>query len=529
MQWQAKHTEISNFEKKFSDPVKITITKTPVAVEPEILGPGSFLIDEAGFIELKEYSVEVPGFSDTVANSSVLVDINLGVGTKLTYLQNPSLSSSLSTINAGTSASPEASLTLAQLQTAKISAIDPNYYGYTTDSGPRGSGPLSFSLAAKQTLGSSIAQSVASKAVSISIENIPEDVSLAAVDVIPTSENVNEGAVYALPKFVLNGTASGEDAYISLGVNSEFIVREINGSQRLELPIFYELKHENYYESFYDLNLVKLSLGKYELLIPSGATTGSHTINLYAQSFDPTTGAAGKEDLETFTINVRPTADTPVLIVPSEYELSEDELQDLYFGVSAFSPDVRESVEVQVTVIGPDGQPVPNFMIYASDVNYSALTINGETVGIKYRLAPNQFDPTYISVTAPVDFYNADATGQFITNANIEQRYSIQVSTTSIYQDGDTAILSDPVTRSTAFIVRAVNDAPGITSGTFAGTLNETSTLSATGTFSFSDVDLLDQPTAQFEFIGASGVQSDGQSPFALTDGQLAVIAAGFS
>ena len=122
------------------------------------------------------------------------------------------------TINAGTSASPEASLTLAQLQTAKISAIDPNYYGYTTDSGDRGSGPLSFSLAAKQTLGSSIAQSVATKAVSISIENIPEDVSLAAVDVIPTSENCNEGAVYALPKFVLNGTASGEDAYISLGL-----------------------------------------------------------------------------------------------------------------------------------------------------------------------------------------------------------------------------------------------------------------------------------------------------------------------
>ena len=90
---------------------------------------------------------------------------------------------------------------------------------------------------------------------------------------------------------------------------------------------------------------------------------------------------------------------------------------------------MRESVEVQVTVIGPDGQPVPNFMIYASDVNYSALTIDGETVGIKYRLAPNQFDPTYISVTAPVDFYNADATGQFITNANIEQRYSVQVST----------------------------------------------------------------------------------------------------
>jgi hypothetical protein len=125
-------------------------------------------------------------------------------------------------------------------------------------------------------------------------------------------------------------------------------------------------------------------------------------------------------------------------------------------------------------------------------VNYSALTINGETVGIKYRLAPNQFDPTYISVTAPVDFYNADATGQFIKNANIEQRYSVQVSTTSIYQDGATAILSAPVTRNTAFIVRAVNDAPSITSGTFAGALNETSTLSATGTFSFSDVDLLD-------------------------------------
>ena len=531
MQWRAIHTESSNFEQKSSTAVKIAISKTPVAVEPEVLGPGSFLIDEAGFIELKEYSVEVPGFSDTVANSSVLVDVNLGTGTKLTYLQVPSSPSSLLTINAGISASPEASLTLAQLQTAKISAIDPNYYGYTTDSGPRGSGPLSFSLAAKQTLGSSIAQSVATKAVSISIENIPEDVSLAAVDVIPTSENVNEGAVYALPKFVLNGTASGEDAYISLGVNSEFIVREINGLQKIELPIFYEAQHATHYESFYDLNLAKLSLGKYELLIPSGATTGAHTINLYAQSFDPATGAAGKEDLETFTINVRPTADTPVLIIPSEYELSEDELQDLYFGVTAFSPDVRESVEVQVTMIGPDGQPAPNFMIYASDVNYSAiLNAQGTTVGIKYELDPDQLDPTYISVTAPVDFYNADATGQFIENsAKIVQSYSVQISTTSIYQDGTTAILSAPVTRTTAFIVRAVNDAPSITSGTFAGALNETSTLAATGSFSFSDVDLLDRPTAQFEFIGASGVQSDEQSPFALTDGQLAVIAAGFS
>jgi hypothetical protein len=162
MVWQAKHTEISNFEKKFSTAVKIAITKTPVAVEPEILGPSAFFIDEAGSIDLKEYSVEVSGFSEAVANSSVLVDVNLGVGTKLSFLQDPSLASSaVLTVNAEAGLSPEASLTLAQLQTAKISAIDPNYYGYITESGTRGSGPLSFTLSAKQTLGSSIAQSTA--------------------------------------------------------------------------------------------------------------------------------------------------------------------------------------------------------------------------------------------------------------------------------------------------------------------------------------------------------------------------------
>jgi len=329
------------------------------------------------------------------------------------------------------------------LQTAKISASNSNYYGYISESGTVGSGPLSFSLVAKQTLGSPIPQSSAAKAVSISIENIPEDVTLVAplgVD-ISASVNVNEGDVYALPKFNLIGWVDGEreSIYISLGVNSQFLVREINGSEK-ELPVFYEALDASgkYYESFYDLNLTKLKGGEYELLIPSGATTGSHTINLYAQSFDPATGAAGKEDIQTFSINVRPTADTPVLIIPSEYELSEDELQDLYFGVTAFSPDVRESVEVQVRIIGPDGLPAPNFMIYASDVAYSEITLADKIVGIEYLLKPNQFDPTYISVTAPVDFYNADATGKFITSGNIEQKYSIQVSTKSIYQDGNT-------------------------------------------------------------------------------------------
>ncbi|NBV72617.1 MAG: hypothetical protein EBR60_11370, partial [Burkholderiaceae bacterium] len=216
-------------------------------------------------------------------------------------------------------------------------------------------------------------------------------------------------------------------------------------------------------------------------------------------------------------------------IVPSEYELSEDELQDLYFGVTAFSPDVRESVEVQVRIIGPDGQPAPNFMIYASDVAYSEITLADKIVGIEYLLKPNQFDPTYISVTAPVDFYNADATGNFIKSGDITQKYSIQVSTTSIYQDGTTAIKSLAVIENTAFVVRAVNDAPIITSGTFTGSLDESSTLLATGTVAFSDVDLLDRPTAKFEFIGASGIQSDGLSPFSLTASQLADITAGFS
>ena len=149
---------------------------------------------------------------------------------------------------------------------------------------------------------------------------------------------------------------------------------------------------------------------------------------MYAQSFDPATGAAGKEDIETFSINVRPTADSPFLIVPSEYELSEDELQDLYFGVTAFSPDWRESVEVKVTIIGPDGEHVPDFMIYASDVDYSEVIHDGESLGIKYELDPERLDPTYISVTAPVGFYNADAAGQFITSEDIQQSYSIQIS-----------------------------------------------------------------------------------------------------
>jgi hypothetical protein len=89
--------------------------------------------------------------------------------------------------------------------------------------------------------------------------------------------------------------------------------------------------------------------------------------------------------------------------------------------------------------------------------------------------------------------------------------------------------LSDAVIQNTAFVVRAVNDAPLITTGTFVGNLDETTSLLATGTVSFSDVDLLDRPTAQFEFIGASGIQLDGQSPFSLTASQLADITAGFS
>jgi hypothetical protein len=96
-----------------------------------------------------------------------------------------------------------------------------------------------------------------------------------------------------------------------------------------------------------------------------------------------------------------------------------------------------------------------------------------KTVGIKYQLAPNQFDQTYISVTAPVDFYNADVTGKFITNGSTEQKYSILVSSKSIYLDGNTPIVSVPVTQSTSFIVRAVNDAPTIKAGAGSGNEDE--------------------------------------------------------
>jgi len=151
-----------------------------------------------------------------------------------------------------------------------------------------------------------------------------------------------------------------------------------------------------------------------------------------------------------------------------------------------------------------------------------------KTVGIKYQLAPNQFDQTYISVTAPVDFYNADVTGKFITNGSTEQKYSIQVSSKSIYLDGTTPIVSVPVTQRTAFIVRAVNDAPMITASDAVGAITEGVDLVASGSITFTDVDLTDSPEASNTEKSLVALKADGTS-LALTSVQSDLIMAGFS
>ncbi|NDH48643.1 MAG: hypothetical protein EBX99_12560, partial [Acidimicrobiia bacterium] len=136
LSWKAIHVETSNMRTAESVSVPITFTLKPVAAAPEIIGPASFAIDEGGFVALNQYSIRVPGFETSVINSSVSATVTLGAGAKLEFIRANTTVSATGTVTG---------LTPTELASAKVLAINPDYYSDTTNPAQP---PLTFSISA---------------------------------------------------------------------------------------------------------------------------------------------------------------------------------------------------------------------------------------------------------------------------------------------------------------------------------------------------------------------------------------------
>ena len=153
LSWQAIHTEITNYEQEFSETLTFTVTKTPVAQAPEIIGPSVYeILEGTGAITLSDFTVDVLGFTSADIEETVRIYAELDPGLKLTY-------------GTGKSYDPSIGLKVSYLASAIISANDSNF-----------AGSLNFSLRATQSIGTSIGTSTetsVTSTVEVAVENIP--------------------------------------------------------------------------------------------------------------------------------------------------------------------------------------------------------------------------------------------------------------------------------------------------------------------------------------------------------------------
>jgi len=207
LSWQAIHTEITNYEQAFSEIFTFSVTKTPLAVAPDILGPSVYeILEGTGAIKLSDFTVDVLGFTSADIENTVRIYADLGKDLKLTY-------------GAGKSYDPSIGLKVSDLASAVISAKDPDFA-----SDPSVASYLTFSLRATQSIGTSTATS-AESSVDIVIENIPEDVTIAS-SIKGTTVDLSEGNALALPVFTVSGAVDGETVFKTLSLASGFTLEE---------------------------------------------------------------------------------------------------------------------------------------------------------------------------------------------------------------------------------------------------------------------------------------------------------------
>ncbi|NBY06340.1 MAG: hypothetical protein EBQ84_00050, partial [Betaproteobacteria bacterium] len=368
MSWKAIHTEASNGRIAESDPITVNLTRTPVADTPQIFGPSKFTADEGSSISLSQYEFKVAGFTDSAINSSVTVDVSLGVGTTLNYTNSIGQLVGTTTGVSG--------LSISQFKSASIKSTDPNF---ESGSGVSPSN-LNFTISAKQTLGTSVS-AVDSKTLPITFENVPEDVNLPSLSSV--GGQILTGSALALPPVTITNIGSGEKVIVNLSAsNNLFIKDEITG-----LILVATLTTSDGV-SKYTLDYSKFSAGNYQIFAPLGTTPGTYTVTVGAQSVDTFTGKAGLLDNESFTILIK--ANSPATVASSTVTLNETNSPLIFSGkVNVVDSDPGQAQVVPYSISGVNGAftiKSSGDWTYTANSSFDSLK-SGEKIGDTFAIS----------------------------------------------------------------------------------------------------------------------------------------------
>ena len=226
LEWIAVSTEPTNFSSKETTPKTFDVTRSPVAVEPEILFPSSFDFVEATsatrsgqsewYVDLSAIEVVAGTFSPAVIATSVTLDLAYGSENSVLKFVN----SDFTDYSGGLTG-----LTLAQVQALKIVSENPDFNGSD-----------GFSVSAKQVFGSQ-ASSVTVKQVAVTVTNTPENVTFekdsASITTLTIADISEEDGVQLSGISVGNFDVNGSDELsLALSISTELQLYDIS------LPVY---------------------------------------------------------------------------------------------------------------------------------------------------------------------------------------------------------------------------------------------------------------------------------------------------
>jgi hypothetical protein len=161
-------------------------------------------------------------------------------------------------------------LTTTELASAKVLAVNPDYYSDATNPA------LTFSISATQTLGASTLTVQSPRQASIALENVPENIDVVLSSSQPIA-SITEGASFTIPAGgQVLGQVTGEAVILSLKVNKAISLNELSGSTVTKVAA---LSVDGDFATF-SINATKFASGNYQLAAPSGTLAGRRTADL---------------------------------------------------------------------------------------------------------------------------------------------------------------------------------------------------------------------------------------------------------
>jgi hypothetical protein len=442
--WLAVHTEPSNFKNAISDPVQITIERSPYPTEPVILGPKTIVGVEGEAIALSNFDVNLGAFESLVKLSEKEEWVTVTVSTKgrtLTKISEEGQPYELAVGDLVAGSSGEIDIPYSKLSATTVRLADSDF-----------SGKLDLTLAAQFTLGGHTRDSKNEFDVVVSISNLPEPLAPSAVTLpesIPEDASVfgpdgrkgiliklagdetldpvtQEPSVYSL-KYDLGAdeVGAGEQVSAMLTLDSKAELWLIGGTGvpgQMISPISSDSSSQT---RTYDVtnavwDIPERPLENYQIFSPVG--TGNFEGAITARTFDLATGATSEPKKTLFSVEAALVLDKPELelygTATSEdgtRHLEMSEGYESFFEVLSFSPDAMEHAKVTLKL---------SEALVSAGGSLSLKASGADADGLPYKLTNDAATATYALEWTGAGTSGSDYIPNFEDRAQLELRFA---------------------------------------------------------------------------------------------------------